>query len=74
MGNTTIIELNHDLWNAIQENPDRFISEILEELGSGNGRKKPIVGGYIIMGFHRSGTIYQAWEKFKKKWTLDHQT
>lgn len=65
MGNTTIIELNHDLSNEILDNKDEFLLQIADQLSHFAHNGKAILGGKIIAGFHRSGKIYEKWEKFK---------
>lgn len=66
MGNTTIIELNHDRWNEISENKEEFILQILNQIHCMNLTGKDIHGGKVIAGFHRSGKVYAKWTKFKK--------
>jgi hypothetical protein len=69
MGNTTIIELNHDLsqeifYNDITEK--RFLEQIRRQLSAFEYNGKDILGGKVIWGFHRSGFVYDLWEKFKE--------
>lgn len=78
MGNTTIIELDHDLSHEIKENPEEFVKQILEQLGhfhySSYQYTKDnhpfindrILGGRVIAGFHRSGFIEETWNKCKR--------
>ncbi len=68
MGNTTVIELNHDRAKEIDDHPERFMKQIKEQLNCAEHTGQYIVGGRIIAFFHRSGPIEQAWEKWKKKW------
>lgn len=68
MGNTTIIELNHDHAHEIKDDPDMFLRVINEQLGSAEHTGKRIPGGRVITFFHRSGPIEVAWIKFKQKW------
>ena len=73
MGNTTIIELNHDLYRAIEACPDDFVGTILEHLRGGNWEGKEILGGKVIACFNRSGVgIDKDWEAFKAKWKRDN--
>lgn len=68
MGNTTIIELNHDQANEIFYNDiteKEFLRQIRTQLSSFEYNGKEILGGKVIWGFHRSGFIYDLWEKFK---------
>jgi hypothetical protein len=67
MGNTTIIELNHDQVAEIKDHPQEFVQQILDQLGSFEYSGKEILGGKVIAGFHRSGHIYDMWEKFKQR-------
>lgn len=36
MSNRTLIEINHDLWHKIKENPLRFAGDVIRYLGSGS--------------------------------------
>lgn len=69
MGNTTIIELNHDLADEIEKNKDLFVQQILEQLRAGCDFQQSIEGGKIIAFFPRynENKKYCAWERFKKK-------
>jgi hypothetical protein len=67
MGNTSIIEINHDRWGEIKENPQVFVDAILRQTGSFANTGKDIPGGMVIAGFHRSDNRQNnLWEKFKK--------
>lgn len=69
MGNSTIIELNHDLYGDIERNRDKFVDEILAQLRQGFwGQHKRIVGGQVVTSFHRDevDTHARAWERFKQ--------
>lgn len=73
MGNTTIIELNHDqasdiFYNDISEK--HFLQQIRNQLSAFEYNGKDILGGKVIVGFHRSGRIYDMWISFKQlmKW------
>ncbi len=68
MGNTTIIELDHDRTYEIQESPDTFLRAIREQCASFEHTGQRIPGGRIIAGFHRSGPMNDAWNKFVKAW------
>lgn len=72
MGNTTIIELNHDLYYEIEKNKDLFVKQILEQLRVGNDFQQDIEGGKIVAFFPRynNNRKYLAWERFKKKWMI----
>jgi hypothetical protein len=70
MGNTTIIELNHDQWAEIFQDDgsqQEFLRQIREQLACMSYNGKDIVGGKVIAGFHRSGKIYDLWMKFKER-------
>lgn len=67
MGNTTIIELNHDLAGEIEKNPDDFVYFVLEQLRQGSWTGKSILGGKVIAFFHRGDTTEdELWEEFKE--------
>jgi len=70
MGNTTIIELNHDYANEIERNKDLFVNQILEHLRAGGDHEKGIEGKKIITFFPRytENKKYTAWERWKTKW------
>lgn len=68
MGNTTIIELNHDCWNEIDNDRKLFVQQILEQLQANEYEGKEILGGRVICFFNRyDSPIERAWLKFKKK-------
>ena len=70
MGNSTIIELNHDQWMDIfesEETQKQFLSQIREQFSAFRYNRQYILGGKVIAGFHRSGKIYKDWTNFKKK-------
>ena len=67
MGNTTIVELDHDRFEEIEKNKLGFAEQILEQLRAGTYDKKEILGGEIVTWFHRSGKIYVRWVNFKKR-------
>ncbi len=69
MGNTTIIELNHDIWDEIANNRDEFVDSILEQLSSGKLRTHHrLPGGRVIAFFPRYSfdETCQKWDAFKK--------
>lgn len=69
MGNTTIIELNHDEWHDIFESETSqriFLTQIQEQFHHYKHSGKKILGGRVIAGFHRSGKINDKWCNFKK--------
>ena len=70
MGNTTIIELNHDQYEEIEKNKDIFVEHILEQLKAGHDYQYDILGGRVIAFFPRydDNKKYRAWERFKQKW------
>lgn len=69
MGNTTIIELDHDRTQEIRENPEGFVGQILEQLQSSKWTGREILGGRVIAFFPRWGySIEKAWNRWKKKW------
>ena len=70
MGNTTLIELNHDRWDEIDKHKELFVSQILEQLRNGQNYEQSIEGGRVIAFFPRysENKQYQAWCRFKKKW------
>ena len=68
MGNTTIIELNHDQYSEIEDHPELFVEQILEQLRTMNNDGKYIQGGSIVCSFNRSGgTLDREWQKFLLK-------
>ena len=69
MGNTTIIELNHDRWQEIERNHAAFVDAILSQLRQGNVKEIP--GGRVVASFQRTSDSanYRAWERWKKKWS-----
>ncbi|MCK9542082.1 MAG: hypothetical protein M0R03_08640 [Novosphingobium sp.] len=66
MGNTSIIEINHDQCTEITDNPQKFVDQIIEQMSFFKHNGKRILGGKVIAGFHRSGKINDLWCKFKK--------
>lgn len=70
MGNTTLIELNHDLIDEIEKNKDLFVNQILEQLRAGCDFQQNIEGGKIVAFFPRynENKKYRAWGRFKAKW------
>lgn len=68
MGNSTIIELNHDLYSEIEKNPQKFVDAILKQLQHMDGNGTPIPGGHIIRGDSRYGEWYEEFSKMKKRW------
>lgn len=71
MGNTTIIELNHDRCDEIEKNNDLFVEQILNQLRAGCDFQQDIEGDRIIAFFPRysDNKKYCAWERFKTKWS-----
>ncbi len=74
MGNTTIIELNHDCADEIEKNPQAFVECVLEQLKQGTWAGRTIPGGRIIQWFDRADRagadsgINLDWAHFKAKW------
>ncbi len=67
MGFSTIIELDHDRWKDIADEPEKFAAEILEQLALGPDTQKEIRGGRIITCFHRGDSfIGGSWDSFVK--------
>ncbi len=68
MGNTTIIEINHDQTQEIENDKEAFVGCVLEQCRAATHTGRRIPGGRIIVFFHRSGLIDKAWEAFKQTW------
>ncbi len=68
MGNTTIIEINHDQAHEIRENEEGFVNCVLEQCAAATHTGKRIPGGRVVAFFHRSGPLDAAWDDFKEKW------
>ena len=70
MGNTTIIELNHDRFMEIENNRDLFVDQILTQLKLGYDYEQEIEGGRIIAFFPRynDNKKYRAWNRWLIKW------
>lgn len=68
MGNTTIIEIDHDRAYEIDDNQDTFIRCVLEQCSTADHTGERLPGGRFVAFFHRSGEIEKAWNDFKKKW------
>lgn len=69
MGNTTIIELDHDLASEIERDPDGFLRDILEQLRSGSTAPHRITGGRVVTFFARWGQpVHRAWEEWRARW------
>ena len=67
MGNTTIIELNHDRWLEIDNRPEEFVQAVLEQLRAGKVSELP--GGRVVAFFPRwQQPIDKAWERWKSRW------
>ena len=70
MGNTTIIELNHDRWDEIfhsEETKKEFLSQLERQFSAFEFSGNQILGGKVLAGFHRSGFVYDKWIAFKKR-------
>ncbi|KKK81603.1 hypothetical protein LCGC14_2811800 [marine sediment metagenome] len=68
MGNTTIIEINHDQTQEIEDDREAFVNCVLEQCRAATFTGKRIPGGRVTMFFHRSGQIEKEWCNFKHKW------
>ena len=72
MGNTTIIELNHDWADEIKRHPMEFVQNILTQLRNGCSvpdEGKPIRGGRIISTFSRDDNDQYdcLWREYKNE-------
>ena len=68
MGNTTIIELNHDLASEIENNQKKFLEQVIDQLRSFKFKGKLIQGGKVVTAWNRGDSkIDKDWSKFKKK-------
>ena len=70
MGNSTIIELNHDCMDEIfgsQQTEQEFLNSIHRQLNTFELNGKRILGGQVILGCHRQDKAYEWFTKFKKK-------
>ena len=70
MGNSTVIELNHDWVIEIEHDPEKFVREILDHLNQmpkiDEGIGKRIAGGTIVSSFHRSNNEYdRLWTQYR---------
>ena len=69
MGNTTILEINHDRGDEIARNRAAFVDAILQQIQS--GRVRDIPGGTVIVMFPRwDQPIDKAWQRWKRKWRV----
>ena len=70
MGNTTIIELNHDCVGDIDNNKDAFVEQIIAQMQLGCDYEHPIIGGRIIAFFPRydENRKYRAWTRWLSRW------
>ena len=68
MGNTTIIEIDHDRTHEIEENKEGFVEIVLMQCRAAEYTGQRIPGGRIAAFFHRSGPLEKAWGDFKKKY------
>ena len=69
MGNTTIVELNHDDAEEIRKNPQKLVGQILEQLSASVYTGREILGGRVIAFFPRWDTpIDKAWARWKARW------
>jgi hypothetical protein len=70
MGNTTLIELNHDRYGDIEADKGEWIELILQHMRlHAFSDEVSIPGGRIVATFHRGDTrISDAWDRFKTRW------
>ncbi len=68
MGNTTIIEIDHDLTHEIEDDKDAFVACVLEQCRAATYTGQRIPGGRIAAFFHRSGPLEKLWNDFIKKY------
>lgn len=67
MGNTTIIELNHDRWQEIERNRAAFVDAILKQMLRGDVDELP--SGRVVAFFPRDEVpIHRAWKRWRQKW------
>lgn len=68
MGNTTIIELNHDLYDQIEKDPAKWADDLLRHMrGHAYSDRVRIGGGQIVTTFHRGDSDeYDLWIKFRE--------
>lgn len=66
MGNTTVIELDHDRVQEIADIPEMFAQAVISHLRLGNGTNLP--GGRVAAGWSRGlgGSIENAYESFRR--------
>ena len=70
MGNTTLIELDHDRYSEIERQPELFTKQILYYLRAGIDARQEIEGGQIIAFFPRwRSKKHLAWCAWKEKWS-----
>jgi hypothetical protein len=67
VGNTTIIELNHDLYDEIERDPAAWVDGVLTHMqGHSYSPFVRIPGGAIVTTFHRGDSDeYKWWIKFR---------
>lgn len=67
MSFTTLIELNHDQVDEIEQNKEEFIEQILKQMRSIQDFQCDILGGKIITMFRKEtkDKRYKAWYAFK---------
>lgn len=69
MGNTTIIELNHDLYDEIERDPAKWVDGILDHMRAHiYAPYERIPGGAVVTTFHRGDTDEYKWySAFREK-------
>ncbi len=68
----TIIELNHDQIDEIEQNKEEFIEQILKQMRSIQDFQQDIKGGKIITSFKKENKDkrYKSWYQFKYRFSL----
>lgn len=68
MGNTTLVEFNHDRFDEIEKDPSLLGLAILEQMRGASLTGCTIPGGRVIAFFNRSGgEADRDWEAYVKK-------
>ncbi len=70
---TTIIELNHDQIDEIEQDKEAFVEQILKQMRSIQDFQQDIKGGKIIGSFRNDfkDKKYKAWYHFKYRFGLN---
>ncbi len=70
MGNTSIVEFNHDRWDEIyrdEESQQAFLKQLREQFSCAKYTNCEIKGGKVIAFFNRYEKVNEIWCKFKAK-------